>query len=274
MTTDSGQESKDATWSLGAHGGAPPARRRRLQLLILAVVAALVIGACGGDDDSSSDADAADDGGETPEESASSVPAECEIEPPFTLEITGGDALPQVDADGFDVTSVIASQQPIVPDPDGELTPDEIREQGATTPLVSYAVYLADFEMTAEDVGFLGPTPPDDGTLFFVAVVPPTEDGLRTGDVVEQGTPEFESVTTFGSLGVQYQTGTVDDAPTLALDGDGTGTAEVLYLDDDRICLDVEIDGTMFGGETGGEPWSIDTVVSAELAPRSTLPFT
>lgn len=248
---------------------------RRLPALLAVLL--LTVAACGDDGSSSAVGDAGDapadeaDGGEA----AAPLPPECETETPFTLPIEGGENLPGVDGPTFEAVSVVAGQQPIVPNPDDELTPEEIEAAAPTTPIVAYTIYFADFDLTLDDVtGLLGPRPDEGETMIFVSVVPPTADGLEVGDVVTQGRPEFESITTFGMLGAQLVTETVEDPPGFTLDSDGPGTAEVLFLDDERICLDISLGGGLFGSDVADATWSIDTVVSAELAPRGGLPFT
>jgi hypothetical protein len=242
----------------------------------------LILGAmgCSDDDGASGPGDGADGGSEPTDDNdggggtaAADLPEQCPTETPFTVPVEGGENLPGIDGPEFQAAAAVASAQPIVPDPDGEMTPEEIEAVAADTDLVSYTIYVADFPLT-DSLSSFGVRVPDDGTLLGFTVLPPTEAGLSVGDVVTGGTPEFESVTTFATLGVYYETGTAEDTPNLASDRlVDPGEAEVLHLDDEWICVRWSQGGELFGGDGDGE-WQIDTVVAAPIEVRQTLAFT
>lgn len=206
------------------------------------------------------------------------LPAACDTETPLTIEVEGGEHLPGIDGPQFVATSIASSVQPILPDPDadpGDVDLDAVKREAAETDLVAYTVHLADFDLGPDDLAMFGVTPPADGTLLSLTVVPPTEAGLATGDVVEGGRPEFESTTTFATLGMFYDSGLndPDDGVFLGTEGEDAGRAEILHVDDERLCLSFSQSGPIFGTDTDAQ-WSIDLTVATELGPRQTLPFT
>jgi len=232
----------------------------------LALLLGLAVVSCGGDDDGAS-GDSADAGGDD----RPGVPAECPDGASQAVEIDSGAELPGIDGSRFEATSTLVGVTPIVLEdvPDGDV--EAAQEAAAETDLLAYTVYVADYELDDSQVGPLGISPPADGTVLSFSIVPPTEEPLATGDVIQAGTPEFDSTTTFGTVGVQYQTGADDQVVGFAADTEGSGSAEVLHLDDDQLCLRFSQEGTIFGGAADGTPWAIETVVGGPLAPRADL---
>lgn len=235
---------------------------------------AVGVAACGSDDGGGRDARVAS--GTSSEEAASGpgdrLPAGCVLDTPVSLTIEGGEVLPGIDGSRFEATTVIGSLQPIVPDPAGELDLEEATRRAAETELVAYTVFLADFPIDDDDIGNFGVTAPDNGTAIAFTVVPPSLRALAAGDVIQGGVPDYDTRTTFTTVGTLYQTGTSPDEPRLAIADADPGEAKVLFLDDERICLSWSQRGPILGGGTDDE-WSIDTTIAAELGPRLTLAF-
>ena len=239
--------------------------RKRAGIVGLGLALVLVLVGCGGDD-GGGDADRGGDGGG---DAAAELPAECP-DGPVRVAIEGGELLPGIDGPEFAATSQLVTVNPIVLEevPEGDI--DAAREAAEATDLLSYSIYLADYELDEDSLGLLGlSSPPEGGTHLAFTVVPPTEEPLATGDVVEAGTPEFESTTTFATMGLLYETGdTAGDSVFLGSDTEGSGEAEILYVDDEQLCLRFTQEGTIFGGDAEGT-WSVDTVVAGPIGPRT-----
>jgi hypothetical protein len=233
----------------------------------------LLAAACSNDSDSGAGGGEDADNGATTTAAAAPLPEECTIDPPFEIPITGGELLPGVDGPTFEVQDAAALAIPITPDPDGELTFETGRAAAAETDLLGYTVYVADFSLDDAGVeGGFGLTAPVDGTYIGFTLIPPTLDPIATGDVLDVDVPEYESVTTFGVVGVTYATEVAEEFPSLSFDPSNPGRAEVLHVDDEWVCFTFTKEGDLFGGDAEGE-WAIDTVLSAPIVARMDLGF-
>lgn len=225
-------------------------------------------GAATGDTTSDTAGDQTVDGGDT-----ASLPAECTAAP-FDIELTI-DALPEY-AGAFTVTGAAGTATPIVPNGDGSLDDLDIaewNELGAETDLLAYSQWIGDHEFGPDDVGFLGgPTPPTGAITLGLSVVPPTEDGLAAGDVVSHSDEiAYDAITTFGTVGAYFQGAEGVDTFFLVdlLDPEQGGTAEVLHVDDDWLCIAWDL-----AGETSN-PEGTYTIRGTVLTPleRQTTPY-
>jgi hypothetical protein len=261
---------------------------------LFAVLAAVIVlaAACSGDDtaatsDEAVPTQAADDGAQTNETTNSTdappagLPPEC-VETPYDLAVsaTGIDGL-----DGeFTVATAYAKPQPIVPDPDqggdggdGQSQEDfleaveESKQLAAETDLLLYAIWLADFPFEESDIAFLGgPRPEAGGTVFALTIVPTDEGGFAAGDTVN-ATAEFgyDTFTTFAPMGSYMLTDLAPESFVLYI-GDPPGTAEILHLDEDWIC--VRWDDAASTRQPDGD-LTISGTILAPLTEREALPF-
>ena len=263
----------------------------------LAVVALLVV-ACGGSDsdDSESAAETQAAGTDestgteptTPEQSAAStgepppgLPPEC-VEAPFEINV---DASSIAGLDGpFPIDTAYANPQPIVPDPDqggeggNEQTQDEFLEAleeskrlAAETDLLLYSVWLADFPFDESEIAFLGgPDPRPGGTVLGLTIVPTDPAGFVTGDVIS-GSDEFtyETFTSFLPM-TSYLLTDLEPETFMLYSGEPTGSATVLYIDEDWICLSWE---DVASTRSPDGDITISGVMLAPLTARQELPF-
>lgn len=212
------------------------------RLMVAFAVGVWLLAGCGTDD--------GDDDGGGDSDGAAALPTEC-TEPPLTMRLEALGESPAGSAD-FEVTDAVARRVPIVPRPDGETAgdPEELaaaQEEATTTDLALYAIYLADFEIDRDELegfGFGEVQPEPGGTIGTVNIVPTTMDGFATGDVADGGDIEYETTTTFGSLGVTV-VGEEQDGFTAFDDVDGQ--VEILALDDDTICVDIDVELQLSG---------------------------
>jgi len=224
---------------------------------------------------------AADTGGEASEESdetpalPAGLPAECS-ESPFDLVVTMG-GFPQY-AGSFPVDGAVGVATPIVPNGDGSLDDLDIpgfKELAADTDLLTYTQWVGDFPFGLDELGFLGgaPTLPGENVAFGLSVTPPTEAGLAAGDVVSSDDElMYDSITTFGTATVFLVA--PDDVETYlmtnGMDETHGGTATVLYVDDDWLCVDWALAG---GTRNPDGKYSVSGVVLTPLV-RGDTPFT
>lgn len=221
-----------------------PMKRWATILVSLAVITA----ACGGGDGDSTATEAANGGtssdGAAPAEN-SDRPSECDRDLPYTVRAEGLNE-PTAGSPEFEVTHAFAQRIPVVPGESGNILEgaekEAADEEARTTDLAIYAIHLADYPLERDQFdgfGFARPEVPEGGTLAVVSILPPTLDGLQAGDVVRHGEPQFESVTTFSTLSAVVQTAERDNFDNAFTDMDGQ--VEVLALDDESICVDIDI---------------------------------
>jgi hypothetical protein len=204
---------------------------------LVAVGLVVAAGACGGSDDGRSA------GGSSSGGSGGELPAACR-EAPVTMRLEALTDPPAGDAD-FEVTDAVARRIPILAgESQSTSDPDELAEQqawAANTDLALFSIYLADFEIDRgllEGFGFGDVDPEPGGTIGALAIVPTTEDGFATGDVARSGELEYDVNTTFTSLGLTIRSEEHDEPEAFT---DALGRVEILSLDDDTICVDVDV---------------------------------
>ena len=202
------------------------------------------------------------------------LPAECVQAPTeFEFTMTGSDTY----TGAFSVEAAAGSATPIVPNGDGsldDLTPQEFNELGAESSLLLYTQYIGDHSFSADENGFLsGPEPPAGSITLGLTVVPISASGLATGDVIASTDErEYDSITTFGTVGVFFQPpeGTETYFVVNNMDEAQGGSAEVLYVDDEWLCVNWSL-----AGETR-EPegtYSLNGTILTTFE-RKTTPFT
>jgi hypothetical protein len=265
------------------------------KLFVSLVLLALVAAACGGDGSGNSAAEATADATVTADATApeteattaaesgvapSGLPEEC-IEAPFELEVTA-DAIAGLDGP-FTVDTAFAKPQPIVPDPDqgGESTEQSVEElqaeidrsklEAAETDLVLFGMWLADFPFDEGDIGlFGGPDPEPGGTVLGLSIVPTETSGFATGDTISAADDlQYDTFTTFAPMGSYLVTDIEPDA-SLVYQGEPSGSAKVLHLDENWICVSWDDAGST---RSPDGTISISGVITAPLTAREELPF-
>jgi hypothetical protein len=164
--------------------------------------------------------------------------------PPVRMRLESRD--PAAGGSRFRVTDGVARRVPILTGRDGPATTrketEELRDEAAETKLALYQVHLADFRiprrlLTGELASaFATPTPEPGQLVGTLSIVPTKRRGLRAGDVVDVDDEiRFDTVTTFATVGLGITTA---DGET----GSGTpsGEVEIVAVDDDEICVDVD----------------------------------
>ncbi len=177
-------------------------------------------------------------------------PASCQ-KPPVTMRLEALGAAP-AGAAAFAVTDAVARRVPIVPRPGGGTTEDpkelaRLRKEAARTSLALYSVYLADFRIPRRELsgfGFGLVTPKGDGTIATLSLVPTKRRGFSVGDVVRATALRYDTTTTFAALSL-----TVTDATsgTPGAFTDVEGRVKILALDDDTICVDIDVQFLLSG---------------------------
>jgi hypothetical protein len=203
------------------------------------------------------------------------LPAEC-AEAPFDLTVTI-DGFPQA-AGTLSVEGAAGTATPIVPNGDGSLDDLDMagyRELGAETDLLTYTQWVGDFAFGPDDLGFLGgaPTLPGENLALGLSVTPPTETGLAAGDVVSSDDElAYDSITTFGTATV-FLVAPDESETYLFTSGNDErhgGTATVLYVDDDWLCVDWDLAGATANPDG---TYSVTGVVLTPIT-RGDTPFT
>ncbi len=256
---------------------------------LIAIATLCFVAACGGGDDTSSeptDADATEQPAEEPADSGDTegddalsgppadVPAAC-TEAPIEIEFTLS-AVPEYPGP-FSAQSATGQATPIVPNGDGsldDLDPAGFKALGADTDLLLYTQWVGDHPFDSDDIGmFSGPQAPPGAVTLALTVVPTSQDGLTIGEVISSSDElEYDSITTFGTVGVFLQPGDETEMyfSVNNLDETQGGTAEVLYVSDEWLCVDWNL-----AGETNNPEgtYSLSGVVLTPLE-RAELPFT
>jgi hypothetical protein len=209
-------------------------RRLPVALLLAGSLATATLAGCGGGGGS-------DDEAATTTEPEVEVPAEC-VAAPVTVEAVAAGERP-AGSESFEATDVVALRTPILP---GEMAFDGsglsgLQSKAEITPLASYSVYLADFEVPREEIAgrSLGiVTPPAGQTLAVLSLVPPTEAGLATGDVIANGELGYETNSSLSQLSLAVY---ADGDTTGMASTDVIGQAEVLHVDDEQLCVAFDV---------------------------------
>jgi hypothetical protein len=196
-------------------------------------------------------------------ELAAGLPPECRTVP-FTL-IALGASDPPLGSEMFEAAGAVAVPVPVVPDKDQQLDPAEALRLAQETDLLGYTLYFGDEPIDAASTGVFDDRPLDGTLRGMVAIFPPTESPIVTGSVLEPGPIQFEL---FSSLSVVNFDIKSADGFTAYLE-QPVGQVSILGLTDSALCVDVDLEWSTADGATA----RIDGVVTAELAPRSSLPF-
>lgn len=206
---------------------------RAPRTIALLAATALALASCGGSGSGS--------GGDEAAEPGSTVPEAC-ASPPVTMDLrSGGDA--PAGSESFEVTDAVARRVAILPgqmafDPSALST---LEAEAKVTPLALYSIYLADFDIDRsliEGVGF-GDVPTAAGqTLGVLTLVPTDEGGFATGDVVTDGELGYDLTTSLTPLSLAVYA----DGQDLGIAyTDVAGQVEILALDEETICVQVDV---------------------------------
>lgn len=220
-------------------------RRTGTRPFALLAAVGLVLVACGDDgggatEDPTDEATPGGDGGS----GGTEVPDSCEAVP-LTMAVEAFGDHPAGAAE-FEVVDAVVRRVPILLGVDAPAADAEeleaMQARAAESPVALYSLYVADFEIdrsVLEGYGFGDITPPPGGTIGVLSIVPPTEEGLAVGDVID-GDAEiaYETTTTFGTLGLMVlsDTRTSQDGYSAI-----SGQVEVEALGDDVACLAVDV---------------------------------
>lgn len=214
-----------------------------------AMLAALVVAAsgCGG---GGSDAAATT--------TAAKAPAGCGADAGSIQVGVGEGAAPAA----FDVAQAAAQRVAMIP---GEMAFDAsemagLASKAAVSPLGQYTVYVTDGEIDTSSLSEddKGTVADGSSTVAAIRIIPAAEGGFVEGEVVAPSTElQYETRSEQVPVSAAILPEGSDDA--LELTDDLTGTVTVLSVDDDAICLDVDL--TVAGAEGG----RIDGVVEAPV---------
>ena len=210
--------------------------------LAVALASGFAAAGCGDDDPSAATTDATESG----------LHHACD-DPPTTIALEGvGDQ--RLGSAAFHVVDAVALRVPL--------------STGDGSTVDTYALHLADFEIERRNLAYAAAAliPPPDGTLGILTVVPPTEAGLAVGDIVDH------------DARLSYETTTSPDPLALIVTSTGSssppafrsfGGVEVLELDDDLLCLSMNVTFADVQGRTVSSVRGaiVAPVVDAEPAP-------
>ncbi len=178
------------------------------------------------------------------------LPAACEPGDSVVTAWGGGDHPTR--GDELNVVSTFAQGRYIAPNAAGLGSAESLphREAAVELGFESYVIWITDFPMDDHAMAevFLVPdATPTGGTRATVQVLPPTLEPLRAGDVVEVGDREWESATTFPStLYGMVESDTRSMSANVISSGEGR--VEILALDHDTLCVEVDYTGFDFVG--------------------------
>ena len=150
----------------------------------------------------------------------------------------------------FEVTDAVARRVAILP---GEMAFDPsalsgLESKASVTPLAAYSLYLADFtiprsKLTAGGLGIVEPG--DAKTVATLTLVPANEGGFVEGAVVKDGELGYETRSTMKPLQLVVLTDGGAPMPYT----DVAGQAEILQLDEEHLCVDVDVTFSNGGDE-------------------------
>jgi hypothetical protein len=222
---------------------------------VAAGAAVLVLAGCsGGDDDAAA-----------PQTTAAAVtdtvalPPECENRADtIVFERTGSNP---AGSQQLPLVTAVALPVPIVPDADRVRSTDQLRTEAAATDTLTYVIYVGDEEFPSTSVSLFSDGPSEEGKVRGSITLTPTSTPLKTGDVVQAGTPELDTFTTLSTLTADIKTAA---GQFTAYRGDLQGEVRVLALTDDTLCIDADLTWPTSDGEL-----RVDGVIRAVLAPRA-----
>ncbi|RMH84172.1 MAG: hypothetical protein D6683_01995, partial [Actinomyces sp.] len=240
----------------------PPGGTRRVPTLaVVAVLVALaaLAAACGSGSSDAGDAegtpsslpadadvDDAAGNGTASADAADSLPEGCSL-PPVTLRLeAGGPAA--AGGPAVTVSDAVAVRVPILPGADlVHSSRDELIDAAGSTPLALYSLFLADFPIDRSRLGGFTSLKPGPGQLLAtLSIVPTSPDGFHTGDVADTaGDFAYETVTTFAETQLVVLGG--DHPGALAAYDDAGGEVRILHLDEQVLCVDIDLTYTRDG---------------------------
>lgn len=199
------------------------------------------------------------------------LPAEC-TPPPYTV-VAVRDGVEPAGSATFEVVGAAAVQIPLVPDKAQTLTPEQSTELGQTTDLIGYGLLFGDEAFGVNDVSLFGGYAPEaqGKSRGVVSIYPSTPTPLAVGDVVtSQSMDGLGMFTTLSSLGMDFKAAPDEFSAYL---NSITGSVTILGLNDQAICLDVDLSWEVsdFSSDATGT-LTIQGIFTAPLAER-TLPL-
>ena len=242
----------------------------------VAVVALVALAACGGSGKSSksnNDRSSTEDTStvDTSAANNTAMPAECSL-PPFTVHVVRDGEI-AAGSDTYGVVGAAALQVPLVPDKTQTLAPEVAIQMGNDTDLIGYGLLFGDEAFGIEDVSlFSGYAPTVAGkSRGVVSIYPHTLTPLAVGDVVTpQPMDALNMFTTLSNIGIDFK-----NAPDeyMGYLGSVRGSVTILGLNDDAICLSVDLawDASDVSTSATGT-LTIQGIFTARLAER-TLPL-
>ncbi|MEP1124785.1 MAG: hypothetical protein ABJH68_12945 [Ilumatobacter sp.] len=198
------------------------------------------------------------------ETAGAGLPAEC-VAPPVTVVAQRIGSSP-LGSDAFTVVDAVAVPIPIVPNPDGAVDATERATLAAATDLLGYSLVFGDSEIEGDGAVFFqfDPTTPD--TLRgLVSIYPPTGVPFAAGDVVTYGEVQGLSIP-LPTVGMDLS---AFDADTNTYLNDPTGQVTVLGVNDDALCLDVDLTWTV--DQPDDNTLTIRGVFTGRVLDRSTI---
>lgn len=237
----------------------------------ISVVALVALAACGGSEKSKGDHSGGNGVAATQPANNTPLPAECTL-PPFTAHVVRDGGL-AAGSETYEVIGAAGVQIPLVPDKAQTLTYEQSSEMGRTTDLIGYGLLFGDEVFGVEDVSFFGGYAPEAAgkTRGVVSIYPHTLTPLAVGDVVTpQPMDALGMFTTLNNIGIDFKT--APDEYMGYVNGI-RGTVTILGLNDDAICLDVDVawDVSDLGTSSEGV-LTIKGIFTAPLSER-TLPL-
>lgn len=164
--------------------------------------------------------------------------------PPLTMRVEAGGTNP-VGSTSMRVTDGVARRVPIMPNAKVDFNDMKARaaleKRAAKTPLALYTIYLSDFKIPRSALQGFGDVPPSaTGTIATLTLVPPTKKGFKAGDVVTAREIDYDTITTFGPVGLTVRSARNASAPLAYTDV--VGKAKILELTSKRMCVDIDFE--------------------------------
>lgn len=208
----------------------------------------------------------------TAPDTASALPEQC-TPPPYTV-VAQRDGERAAGSATFEVVGAAALPIPLVPDKAQTLTPAQVNEQGATTPLLGYTLFFVDEPFGPGDVSTFGGYEPEavGKSRGNIGLFPDSTTPLAVGDVLTPGSLEaLGMLTTFNRINMDFKAAPDELSGYL---NEIRGSITILALTADFLCIDVDLswDYSDFSSSADGV-LTVQGIFTAPLAARS-LPFT
>ncbi len=245
--------------------------RRSFSFLGIASLAIVALVACGDSKKATPNDSTNDSTPDTRVANNTPLPAECTL-PPYIVHAVRDGGL-AAGSPTFEVIGAAAVQIPLVPDKDQVLTDEQSYQMSLDTDLLGYGLIFGDEQFGVDDVSLFGGYTPEAAgkSRGLISIYPSTTTPLAVGDVVTGGlTDELGMYTTLTSLGMDFKA-TPDEFFGYANSIEGSVT--ILGLNDEAICLDVDLSWGVSDFSTGADGiLTIQGIFTAPLADR-TLPL-